>query len=104
MSKTIRNYNKWNYHDKKIRQTHACNIWNHWTAVLISLGLISNAYCDLPHWRSNQRPQNAELKLYVDAYFQSSWEYTAPKVTMSSVKSIDITDKTYSGYTIAMTS
>ena len=30
------------------------DIWNHWTAVLTLLGLISSVYHDLPHWRSNQ--------------------------------------------------
>ena len=33
----------------------------HWTAVSTLLGLISSAYCDLHHGRSNQ-PQNAETK------------------------------------------
>ncbi len=32
-------------------------------AVLTLIGLINGAYHDLPHWRSNQRPQNAEPKL-----------------------------------------
>ena len=31
----------------------------HWTAVSTLLGLISSAYHDLHHWRSNQQPQNA---------------------------------------------
>ena len=35
----------------------------HWTAVLTLFGLISNLYHNLPHWRSNQWPQNAEPKL-----------------------------------------
>ena len=34
----------------------------HWTAVSTLLGLISNAYRDLHHWRSNQHPQNAEAE------------------------------------------
>ena len=34
----------------------------HWTAVLTLLGLISSVYCDLRHWRLNQRPQIAEPK------------------------------------------
>ena len=34
----------------------------HWTAVSTLLGLISSAYCDLHHWRSNQQPQNAEAE------------------------------------------
>ena len=32
----------------------------HWTAFSIVLGLISSAYRDLHHWRSNQQPQYAE--------------------------------------------
>ena len=41
------------------------SMWHteHWTAVLTLLGLISSAYRDLHHWRSNQQPQTAELKL-----------------------------------------
>ena len=35
-----------------------------WTAVSTLLCLISRVYHDLPHWRSNQRPQNAEPKLH----------------------------------------
>ena len=57
-------YCKLNYHKHKIRQTLACNIRNYWTAVLTLLDFISSVYCDVPHWRSNQRPQNAEPKLY----------------------------------------
>ena len=34
----------------------------HWTVVSTILGLISSAYCDLHHWRSNQQPQKAEAK------------------------------------------
>ena len=34
----------------------------HWTAVSTLLGLISSAYRDLHHWRSNQQPQNAEAE------------------------------------------
>ena len=43
--------------------TLAGDIWNHWTAVSTLLGLISSVYCDLPYWRWNQQPQNAEPKL-----------------------------------------
>ena len=32
------------------------------TAVSTILGLISSAYRDLHHWRSNQQPQNAEAE------------------------------------------
>ena len=53
-----------NYHDQKIRQTFARDICKHWTAVSILLGLISSVYHDLPLWRSNQQPQNVELKLF----------------------------------------
>ena len=35
-----------------------------WRAVLTLFGLISSAYCDLHHWRLNQQPQTAELKLH----------------------------------------
>ena len=42
----------------------ASDIQKHWTAVSTLLGLISSIYRDLPHWRSNQWPQNAEPKLY----------------------------------------
>ena len=34
----------------------------HLTAVSTLLGLISSAYRDLHHWRSNQQPQNAEAE------------------------------------------
>ena len=34
----------------------------HWTAVSTLLGLISSAYRDLHHRRSNQQPQNAETE------------------------------------------
>ena len=47
---------KLNHHDQKIRQTLVGDIR---TAVLALLGFISSVYRDLPHWRSNQRPQNA---------------------------------------------
>ena len=53
-----------NYHDQKIQQTLAHDIQYYWTAVLTLLGLISSVYCDLPHWRLNQQPLNAEPKLY----------------------------------------
>ena len=53
-----------NYHDQKIQWTLARDIQKHWTAVSTLLGLISSVCCDLHHWRLNQRPQNAELKLY----------------------------------------
>ena len=33
------------------------------TAISTLLGLISSVYRDFPHWKSNQRPQNAEPKL-----------------------------------------
>ena len=57
-------YYKLTYQDQKIRQILACDIRNNWTAVSTLLGLISSVYHDLPFWRSNQRPQNAEPKLY----------------------------------------
>ena len=52
------------YHDQKIRQTLVRNIRNHWIAVSSLLGLISSIYTDIPDRRSNQRPQNAEPKVY----------------------------------------
>ena len=53
-----------NCYDQKTRQTLAHDIRKHWTAVSTLLGLISSVYRDLPHWRLNQRLQNAELKFY----------------------------------------
>ena len=53
-----------NYHDQKIRRTLTHNIRKHWTAVSALLGLISNVYHDLHHWRSNQWPKIAVPKLY----------------------------------------
>ena len=43
---------------------------------------------------------------YADAYLQSSWEDVAQEVTVSSVKSTDVTCKTFRliGRTITMTS
>ena len=46
-----------NYHDQKIRQTPLHDIREYWTAVSTLLGLISSVYCNLHHWRLNQRPQ-----------------------------------------------
>ena len=40
------------------------DIREHWIAVSTLLGLISSVYRNLHHWRSNQRPQIAVLKLY----------------------------------------
>ena len=34
---------------------------------------------------------------YADAYYQSSWEDVALEVTVSSIKSTDVTCKTHSG-------
>ena len=42
-----------NYPDQKIRQTLACDVRKHWTAVPTLLGLISSVYRDLLHGRSN---------------------------------------------------
>ena len=53
-----------NYHDQKIRRTPTHDIREHWTAVSTLLGLISNVYRNLYHWRSNQWPQTAVPKLY----------------------------------------
>ena len=53
-----------NCHDQKIWRTLVHDIQKHWTAVSTLLGLISSVYRDLYHRRSNQRPQNAEPKLY----------------------------------------
>ena len=43
---------------------HLCTTQKHWTAVSTLLGLISSVYRDLHHWKSNERPQIAESKLY----------------------------------------
>ena len=53
-----------NYHDQKIRRTIMHDIQKHWTTVLTLLGLISSVYCNLHHWRLNQRLQTAKPKLY----------------------------------------
>ena len=45
-----------NYHDQKIRWTLTHDKQKYWTALATLLGL--------HHWRSNQRPQIAEPKLY----------------------------------------
>ena len=60
---------KWelSYHDQKIRQTPTHDTQKHWTAVSTLLVLFSNVYHDLHHWRSNQRSQIAEPKLYNQA-------------------------------------
>ena len=47
---------------RNIRQTLTHE--NTGQAVSTLLGLISSVYCDLHHWRSIQRPQIAEPKLY----------------------------------------
>ena len=48
----------------EIQRTPTHDIQEHWTAVSTLLGLISSVYHNLHHWRSNQRPQIAVLKLY----------------------------------------
>ena len=53
-----------NYHDQKIRGTRTDDIRKHWTVVSTLLGLISRVYRDLHHWKSIQRPQISEPKLY----------------------------------------
>ena len=57
-------YCELNYHDQKTWRTPTHDIRKHWTAVSTLLGLINNVYYDLHHWRSNQRPQIAEPKIY----------------------------------------
>ena len=52
------------YHDRKIRRKLTHDIQKHSTADSTLLSLISSVYRDLPHWRSNQRPQITEPKLY----------------------------------------
>ena len=49
---------------RKICRTPTHNIREYWTADSTLLGLISSVYCNLHHWRSNQRPQITVLKLY----------------------------------------
>ena len=53
-----------NEHGQKIWQTPTHDIPEHWAAVSTLLQLVSSVYCNLHHWRSNQRPQIAVLKLY----------------------------------------
>ena len=55
------------------------NIQNHGTAVPTLLRLINSVYHDLSHWRSNQRPQNVEPKLYNSATgpYRTEAVYTA---------------------------
>ena len=59
------NHCELNYHDLKICRTPVCNIRKHWTAFSTLLGRISSVCHDILKWRSNQWPQNAELKLYL---------------------------------------
>ena len=57
-------YCELNNHDQRSWRTLVHDIRKNWTAVSTLLGLISSVYRDLHHWRSNQRPLNAEPKLY----------------------------------------
>ena len=57
-------YCELNYHDQKIRRTPTHDIRKHWAAVSILLALINSVYGDIHHWRSNHKPEIAELKLY----------------------------------------
>ena len=98
------------------RGTLTCDIREHWTAVLILFGLISSVYCDrtsdhrMQSRNSTTEPpthiakENVYLypcpwgyNNYADAYFQSSYEDVALEVTVSSVKSTDVTCKRNSG-------
>ena len=78
------------YHDQKIWQTLTHNIWTNWTAVLILLGIISNVYHDLPHWRSNQQPQNEELKPYHWATDSHHTQVMPNQQVMSTPQSINL--------------
>ena len=53
-----------NYHVQKIRWILKRDIRKRWTDVSTLLGLISSVYRDFLQWISNQRPQNAKLKLH----------------------------------------
>ena len=60
---------------QKIRRTLTHDSRKHWTVVSTLLGLISNVYRDLHLWRSNQRQQITEPKLYnwVTVHIEYAW-------------------------------
>ena len=64
------------------------DIWKHWTAVSTLLGLISSVYRDLHPWRSNQRPQIAEPKLYNWATNSYRTQVTPNELVMIIARSI----------------
>ena len=76
-----------NYHDLKIQWMPTHDIRKHWTAVSTLLGLISSAYRDLRHWRSDQWPQITEPKLYNSPY---RTQVTPNQVVMVIARPIDL--------------
>ena len=51
----------------------------HWIGVSTLLGLISSAYRDLCHWRSNQQPQKPKLYHRVTGPYQTYNMYDLKK-------------------------
>ena len=82
--------NELNYHDQKIRRTLARDIRKHWSAVSTLLGPISSVYHDIPYWKSNQRPQNAELKLYHWAIGTHCTQVTPDQLVMVIARPINL--------------
>ena len=62
----------------------------HSTAVSTLLGLISSVYRDLPDWRSNQRPQNAEPKHYHWAIIPYRTQVTPNQFVMAIARLINL--------------
>ena len=81
--------NELNYHEQKIRQALAHDIPKHWTAVSTLLGLISS---DLPNWRSNQRSQKAEPKLYDWAINSHRIQVMPNKLVMVTAQPVNLND------------
>ena len=54
------------------------------------IGLISSVYHDLPHWRLNQQPQNAEPKLYYWAISSHRTQVMPNQLVMAIVQSINL--------------
>ena len=79
------------YYDQKIHQTLAHGIQKHWT-----LNSIHNIIPPLKKENIHLYPCPWGYDNYMNAYFQSSWEDMTLEVTVSSVKSTDLTCKTHS--------
>ena len=57
-----------------------------------------NNHCELNfHDQKIRWRLTRDIRKHVDAYFQTSWEDVTLEVTVSFVKSTDVTYKTYSG-------